>query len=78
MKETRIRSIVKAISWRFIATLTTIIIVFIFTGNIILSVGIGFFELLSKLILYYLHERVWNIINWGKNSNVKNIRINQL
>ena len=66
MTETRKRSITKAISWRIIATLTTVVIVFIFTGEILLSLGIGFFEIISKMIFYYFHERTWDGIRWGR------------
>ena len=68
MKEKRSRSIVKTISWRIIATLTTTILVYIFTGNFTIAIRIGFLEIISKLIFYYLHERVWNNIKWGSHS----------
>ena len=70
MNEDRTRSIIKAVSWRIFATLTTIIIVFIFTRQWVLSLSVGFFEVTSKLILYYFHERIWNRINWGKNKKM--------
>ncbi|MBZ9572361.1 DUF2061 domain-containing protein [Patescibacteria group bacterium] len=66
MKANHRRSIIKSISWRFLATLTTMIIVFIFTGEILLSFGVGFFEVILKLILYYIHERLWNRTSWGR------------
>lgn len=66
MKEIRQRSITKAVSWRLFATLTTMVIVFIFTKKINLSLSVGFVEITSKLLLYYCHERLWNKINWGK------------
>ena len=66
MKDTHTRSIAKAISWRVVATVTTMVLVLIFTGNFALTLGIGVFDLLSKLVFYYGHERVWNAITWGK------------
>ncbi|MBS3085987.1 DUF2061 domain-containing protein [Candidatus Pacearchaeota archaeon] len=66
--DTHKRSIVKSISWRIIATLTTIILVFIFTKSFIISFGVGFFEITLKIIIYYYHERAWNKITWGKNE----------
>ncbi len=66
MKEPSKRSIVKTISWRVLATFTTMVIVYIFTNQLMLSLGIGFFELLSKMLLYYGHERVWAGISWGR------------
>ena len=68
MNEHRKRSLVKAISWRAIATLTTMVLVFLFTGDLITALGIGFLEIISKLFFYYSHERVWNLISWGRNK----------
>ena len=65
MRETRLRSISKGASWRIIATLTTVILVFIFTGSVAISLELGAIEVLAKIIFYYLHERVWNKIDWG-------------
>ena len=59
------RSVVKAITWRAMATLTTTSIVFIATSNISLSLGVGFFDVVIKLALYYFHERAWGTIDWG-------------
>ena len=46
--------------------MVTMAIVFVFTGEMILSFGVGAVEVVSKLILFYFHERIWNIIPWGK------------
>ena len=64
--ETKERSIVKSISWRIVATLTTMILVFIFTGQIVLALSVGIIEIILKIMFYYLHERSWNKIKWGK------------
>jgi len=56
----------KAISWRIIATLTTVLLVFVFTRNFVISFGVGFLEFFSKILVYYLHERVWNLIQYGR------------
>ncbi len=66
--ETHLRSLVKAISWRIVATLTTIFLVFAYTGDLILSGGVGLTEIGAKLIAYYFHERVWNAIGFGRNK----------
>ena len=68
MIEQRTRSIFKALSWRIFATLTTMIIVFIFTRQWVLSLSVGVLEVTSKLVLYYFHERIWNRITWGKKN----------
>ena len=64
--ETKIRSVLKAVSWRFWATLTTIALIFFFTGRWKIAVAIGGVEVIAKLILYFTHERIWDRIKWGK------------
>jgi uncharacterized membrane protein len=64
--EKPIRSIVKAISWRIIATLTTMLLTFLFTGNLIISGGVGSAELLLKPVIYFMHERLWNLSDFGR------------
>ncbi len=71
IRETHLRSFFKGITFRIIATLTTMILVFIFTGNFFLTLSVGFFDTISKLIFYYLHERVWDIIQWGRYKKKK-------
>ncbi len=66
LKDRHRRSIVKAITFRIVATLATIIIVYLVTGNLKLSGLLGGLDLISKFILYYLHERIWESISWGK------------
>ena len=69
MKEHHKRSIVKAISYRFTGTFITALIVFIFTGKLALSISIASVETVIKIIIYYLHERIWNKMHWGKIKN---------
>jgi uncharacterized membrane protein len=69
--ETHVRSMVKAISWRIVATLTTILLVFAFTGNLVVSGGVGLTELLTKIIIYYVHERLWNASSFGRIQKAK-------
>jgi uncharacterized membrane protein len=64
--ETPLRSVVKAISWRIVGTLDTIIISWVITGEISMALTIGSIELITKMVLYFFHERLWNIIKWGK------------
>jgi len=66
MKEGHARSIVKTLIWRIIATLITVLVVFVLTKKVALSLEVGGIALVVKLIFYYLHERVWNNISWGK------------
>ena len=65
-RETNIRSIVKGVTWRILATATTIIIVYIFFGRLDLAIAAGVIETIFKIALYWLHERVWFKIRWGK------------
>lgn len=60
------RSIVKAISWRIVGTLDTIIISWFITGQITMALSIGLVEVVTKMVLYFFHERIWNFIKWGK------------
>ena len=53
------RHLLKTITWRIIGTLDTIIISGILTGSLKIGVAIGGIELISKMVLYYLHERIW-------------------
>ena len=65
-KETNIRSIVKGVSWRFVATTTTIIIVYVFFGRLDLAIAAGMIETVLKVGLYWAHERIWHKVRWGK------------
>ena len=67
--ESHIRSILKGVTWRIVATLTTMILAFIFTGSVDTALKIGFFEVIAKIIFYYLHERAWLSIEWGRKAN---------
>ena len=65
-KETNKRSIVKGISWRVVATTTTIIIVYVFFGRLDLAIAAGLIESVLKVGLYWAHERAWFKIHWGE------------
>ncbi len=65
-RESNNRSILKTISWRFWATVTTAALVLAFTGHVRIALLIGGIEVVLKIVLYYLHERVWNKISYGK------------
>ena len=68
-RDNHTKSIIKSITWRILATLTTITLVFIFTKKIALALEVGLLEISIKLIFYYFHERVWNKISWGQKIN---------
>jgi uncharacterized membrane protein len=56
----------KSITFRILATVTTIVLVFIFTGEMLIALEIGLIEVVAKLVIYYAHERVWDRVSWGK------------
>ena len=66
--ESRKRHIAKTITWRFIGTLDTMILAWIISGDPLTGLKIGFAEIITKMILYYLHERTWYKINYGLNE----------
>jgi uncharacterized membrane protein len=66
MVEKQYRSIMKAISWRATGTLDTIVISYLVTGHLRWALSIGVVELFTKITLYYLHERIWNRIRFGR------------
>ncbi|WP_346881022.1 DUF2061 domain-containing protein [uncultured Algibacter sp.] len=64
--EKPIRSIAKALSWRVIGTLDTLIVSYVLTGEISVAASIASIDFITKMILYFFHERAWNSIKWGK------------
>lgn len=70
MRDSHSRSLVKGISWRTLGTLDTILLSFLVTGSIENSIKIGLTEVVTKIFIYYLHERVWDRIGWGRMHGV--------
>ena len=66
MTDSHSRSFLKGVTWRALGTLDTIVLSFIITGNIGDALKIGFTEVITKIILFYFHERLWNIIPYGR------------
>ncbi|OEY71814.1 DUF2061 domain-containing protein [Salegentibacter salarius] len=64
--EKPLRSILKTVSWRIVGTVDTIAISWVLTGEIETALAIGSVELVTKMILYFGHERLWNMISFGK------------
>jgi len=60
------RTIVKTLTWRVTASLTTFVIAWILTGDLLIGISIGSIEAITKIFLYYFHERIWNNIGWAK------------
>ena len=66
MKDSRIRSFVKGISWRFIATSTTMTVAYMLTGDMEIMLATGAIDVVAKLAFYYIHERAWGRLAWGR------------
>ena len=62
--DTKKRTIIKTITWRITASLTTFLIAWILTGDILVGASIGSIEAIAKIFLYYFHERIWTNISW--------------
>ena len=65
-KVKRGRSLFKAMTWRIIASLDTFFISYIITGRFDWATSIAIFEIITKAIIYYFHERAWNRVKWGR------------
>lgn len=65
------RSLIKGISWRFFGTLDTIIIALFWTGNFAQAFAIGGTEIVTKVFLYWVHERLWLKVKWQNPLNKK-------
>lgn len=64
-RESRLRSVLKAITYRIIGTITTGVIVFFVTGEAAFAITVGIAEPLAKIVIYYLHERAWQLVPRG-------------
>ncbi|MCK5059306.1 MAG: DUF2061 domain-containing protein [Candidatus Aminicenantes bacterium] len=66
MNETKLRSFLKSISWRIIATMITFLVALALTRKTLIALKIGALDMALKLIAYFLHERIWGKIKIGK------------
>ena len=64
--ESNSRSIAKAISYRLLGSLSTALMVYVFSGSLKASLGVGALDVVVKMALYCLHERLWNHITYGR------------
>ncbi|MDE2079012.1 MAG: DUF2061 domain-containing protein [Patescibacteria group bacterium] len=58
-------SVLKAVSWRLWGSLDTFVLAFLVTGHLGTSISIGGAEVVTKITLYYIHERIWAHVGWG-------------
>jgi sulfate adenylyltransferase large subunit len=64
--ETHARSLVKAISWRTTGSIDTFVVTFVISGSPKIAGSVALAEVVTKILIYYLHERVWALVPWGK------------
>ncbi|MCP1912639.1 DUF2061 domain-containing protein [Bradyrhizobium sp. C-145] len=65
-RDSHFRSLVKAVSWRITGSIDTFVLSLIFTGSVKVAGSIAGAEAITKMILYYLHERAWSAIRWNQ------------
>jgi uncharacterized membrane protein len=70
VRDSHFRSIVKAVSWRVTGSIDTFVLSFILTGSVRVAGSIAGAEAITKMILYYLHERAWSAILWNQQEQV--------
>ena len=75
MAESNKRHIIKTLSWRLVGSVDTIIFGWFLIGNPLTGLKIGLFETVSKMLLYYGHEKLWYKINFGLDQRIKNKRL---
>lgn len=66
LKDTKLRTFLKTVSWRITATSTTVLIVYLFTGQIDTAIEVGLMEMVAKMLFYYVHERWWDSLKFGR------------
>ena len=69
--ESHRRSILKAVTWRLFATLVTTLVVYLFTKEVALALGVGLADTAIKIVAYYTHERLWDRMNFGRRRKIK-------
>jgi adenylylsulfate kinase len=67
-RETHARSMMKAVSWRITGTAATTLLVFVFTRKFALSLAVGAVEFVSKIGMFWLHERAWDRLRFGRET----------
>ncbi len=66
VRDRPLKSILKAVTWRMVGTADTIIISYLLTGKAIIAFSIGSIEVFTKMFLYFIHERLWEQLRWGR------------
>jgi uncharacterized membrane protein len=66
VRDRPVKSIIKAVTWRIVGTIDTMALSYIITGRTIVALSIGSLEVFTKMFLYFLHERFWAVVRWGR------------
>lgn len=69
MSDSTKRTFVKTISWRITGSASTFLISFLISGNFVIAGSIALIQITANTILYFIHERMWNRIKWGRLDN---------
>lgn len=69
VRDSHSRSAVKAISWRILGSLDTLLLSYLFTGSLVIAGSIASTESITKIVLYYFHERAWSRFSWGREGD---------
>ena len=70
-REAHSRSFAKAVSWRITGSIDTFVLSFIITGSFKFAGSIAVTEMVTKIVLYYFHERAWAAVPWGKSARTR-------
>ncbi len=68
--EAHSRSFIKAVSWRILGSIDTFVISYLITGKLVFAASIASVESVTKIILFYGHERLWAAVPWGRADKV--------
>ena len=68
-QEKHSRSVLKAISWRALGSIDTFLLSWLFTGSPKAAGAIASTEVITKIVLYYVHERAWSPVSWGMSKD---------
>jgi uncharacterized membrane protein len=64
-RDAHLRSLIKAVSWRVTGSMDTFVLSWIITGSTALAGSIATTEMITKIVIYYFHERAWMLVRWG-------------
>jgi uncharacterized membrane protein len=67
-KERHERSVVKALTWKLVATVMAFVVSYRYTRDVTAATSVALTMFVAGLVAYYIHERIWNRIPWGKDG----------